>query len=146
MRAVLADRMEYAGIDHVQLAMPPGREDDARRFYEDVLGLMETDKPAGLVARGGCWFFSMSGGVHIHLGVDPEFRPATKAHMAFVIRDLAVARCNLLASGVQVIDDDSIAGVHRFYASDPFGNRLEFIAESDRGFTSPDWEAFRDGP
>ena len=29
------------GLDHVQLAMPPGREEEARRFYRDLLGLTE---------------------------------------------------------------------------------------------------------
>lgn len=135
----MADRIDYAGVDHVQLAMPEGREGDARHFYEDVLGLMEAPKPAGLAGRGGCWFFSVLGSVHVHLGVDPNFRPAAKAHPAFVVRELEPLRRRLGAVGVDVFDDDSIDGVRRFYASDPFGNRLEFVAESDRGFTAPDW-------
>ena len=137
MRKHLADRIQYAGLDHVQLAMPANREEDARRFYEGVLGLTETDKPAGLAGRGGCWFMSRSGAIHIHLGVDPHFRPATKAHPALVVGDLEPLRRRLEAAGVGVTEDDSIEGVRRFYASDPFGNRLEFVAEADRGFTAP---------
>ena len=48
--------MRVRGIDHVQLAMPAGREDDARAFYRDVLSLPERPKPPHLAARGGCWF------------------------------------------------------------------------------------------
>jgi len=70
----------------------------------------------------------------IHLGAEPNFRPATKAHPAFVVRDLDVLRNRLSEGGAEVTDDDSIPAVHRFYASDPFGNRIEFIAEKDRGF------------
>ena len=46
------------GIEHVQLAMPPGEEDRARAFYVEVLGLTEIPKPPDLAVRGGCWFVS----------------------------------------------------------------------------------------
>ena len=122
------------GVDHVQLAMPAGREDDARRFYGDVLGLSEVPKPADLASRGGCWFACADGSVAVHLGIEDDFRPARKAHPAFVVTDLDAMRMRLADAGAEVIEDDSIdAG--RFYTADPFGNRIEFIAEADRGFT-----------
>lgn len=139
----MADGIEFIGIDHVQLTMPAGREEDARRFYREVLGLVETEKPPGLTGRGGCWFISTRGRVHVHLGVDSEFRPASKAHPAFLVTDLDPVRRRLSGAGVHMIDDHSIVGVRRFYAVDPFGNRLEFIAGTDGGFTLPDDE--RDG-
>jgi catechol 2,3-dioxygenase-like lactoylglutathione lyase family enzyme len=77
---------EVLALDHVQLAMPPGGEDAARAFYDGLLGLPEVPKPAPLAVRGGCWF--ARGGVRIHLGAEPEFRPAEKAHPAFTIADL----------------------------------------------------------
>ena len=40
--------MRIIGIDHIQLAMPAGGEDAARRFYGGVLGLEEMPKPAAL--------------------------------------------------------------------------------------------------
>jgi catechol 2,3-dioxygenase-like lactoylglutathione lyase family enzyme len=123
----MADRIEYAGLDHVQLAMPAGREDEAREFYAGVLGLLEVDKPAGLAGRGGCWFASRSGNIHIHLGIDPAYRPATKAHPALGVSNLEPLRRRLAAASVRVVDDDAIDGVQRFYASDPFGNRIEFV-------------------
>jgi catechol 2,3-dioxygenase-like lactoylglutathione lyase family enzyme len=77
---------EVLALDHVQLAMPPGGEDAARAFYDGLLGLPEVPKPAPLAVRGGCWF--AHGGVRVHLGAEPGFRPAEKAHPAFTVADL----------------------------------------------------------
>lgn len=120
------------GLDHVQLAMPAGGEDVARGFYARLLGLIEVEKPAGLIARGGCWF--ALGPVHLHLGVERDFRPATKAHPALLVSNLTAAREALEAAGVEVTTEDSIS-VQRLYAIDPFGNRLEFVDARDGGFT-----------
>ena len=73
-------------IDHVQMAMPPGEEDRARGFFVDLLGFAELPKPAGLDKRGGVWF--QSGSAQLHLGVEANFRPARKAHPAFIVDDL----------------------------------------------------------
>jgi catechol 2,3-dioxygenase-like lactoylglutathione lyase family enzyme len=48
--------MLVRSLDHVQLAMPAGREAEARAFYAGVLGIPEAAKPANLAKRGGCWF------------------------------------------------------------------------------------------
>ena len=101
----MAEPIAYAGIDHVQLAMPAGEEDKARRFYAGVLGLREEQKPAALAGRGGCWFASPGGEVHVHLGVEPDFRPARKAHPAFAVRTLDALRHRLLDVGAEVIDE-----------------------------------------
>jgi catechol 2,3-dioxygenase-like lactoylglutathione lyase family enzyme len=107
-------------IDHVQVAAPPGCEEEARAFYAGLLGLREVDKPASLQARGGIWF------EQLHVGVEEGFRPARKAHPAFVVDDLDALAARL--GDVQW--DDAVPGVRRFYASDPFGNRLEFLEAS----------------
>ncbi len=117
--------MEITGFDHVQLAMPAGEEETARRFYSGLLGLKEVPKPARLAGRGGCWFEGRD--VVIHLGVAAPFRPVQKAHPAFRVADLAAAAATLKAAGVAVTVDDNWPGVPRFYTRDPFGNRLEFI-------------------
>ena len=75
------------GLDHVQLAMPPGRESEAEAFYAGFLGFVRIPKPEPMAGRGGCWF--ASGPVAVHLGVEADFRPARKAHPALVVRDLA---------------------------------------------------------
>jgi catechol 2,3-dioxygenase-like lactoylglutathione lyase family enzyme len=126
---------QLTGIDHVQLVMPPNGEDQARDFYGSLLGLREVAKPEPLAQRGGCWF--VGPGIHLHLGVTDEFRPARKAHSAFRVRSLDALRAQLTSSRVAVEDDDSLPGVRRFYAADPFGNRIEFIEEADGGFTQP---------
>jgi catechol 2,3-dioxygenase-like lactoylglutathione lyase family enzyme len=118
-------RGAIVGIDHVQVAMPAGREDEARRFYGELLGLREIAKPANLAARGGIWF--ALGAQQLHLGVETDFRAARKAHPAFRVDDLAALRGKLSAAGLVVVVDKPLAGYDRFYLSDPFGNRLEFL-------------------
>jgi catechol 2,3-dioxygenase-like lactoylglutathione lyase family enzyme len=118
----------------VQLAMPVGGENQARAFYGELLGLEEVAKPAALARRGGCWF--VGPGVDVHIGVDEDFRPARKAHVAFVVDDVAGFRRRLGADGISTIDDQADIGVERFYTDDPFGNRLEFMAREAWGFTA----------
>lgn len=47
------DGVQMFSIHHVQLAIPPGGEDRARRFYRDILCLDEIPKPPELAKRGG---------------------------------------------------------------------------------------------
>ena len=112
------------GLDHVQLAAPPGCEADARRFFGDVLELAELPKPERLAGRGGVWF--ACGAEQVHVGVDASFAPARKAHPAFRVRSLALVRERLAAAGHEPRDDIDVPGVARLYVDDPFGNRLEF--------------------
>jgi len=113
------------GIDHVQLAMPKGREDEARRFYAGVLGLPEQPKPPNLAARGGCWFGTE--GIVLHLGVEDGFRPARKAHPALLVEDLTALVRRLDEAGVEVVRDEPLPGYDRVYVADPFGNRIELL-------------------
>lgn len=112
-------------LDHVQLAMPEGREADARAFYQGVLGIPEVEKPQNLKARGGCWF--EDGPVKIHIGVDPDFHPAQKAHPAFIVADVEGLATRIARAGYLIVADQPLEGFERFYAHDPFGNRLEFM-------------------
>ena len=121
-------------LHHVQVACPPGGEDGARRFYADGLGLTEVDKPADLVARGGCWFRAHddSGAVvaELHVGVEDPFAPARKAHPAFVVPDLDEVATRLVGLGFEVDHSqrDSFPGHVRFHTSDAHGNRVEVLA------------------
>jgi catechol 2,3-dioxygenase-like lactoylglutathione lyase family enzyme len=119
--------MSVIGIHHVQLAMPAGGEALAREFYRDVLGLAEQAKPGELAGRGGCWFESDS--VRIHLGVDREFRAATKAHPGLLVRALQpiVEACR--ARGLAVTDPEPFGSYRRLYVHDPFGNRIELLEQ-----------------
>lgn len=112
------------GIDHLQIAAPKGCEAEARRFFGGLLGLEEIDKPEGLRTRGGCWFRLASG--QLHIGVEEDFRPARKAHPAFAVQNVEALYDTLVAAGITCIRDEAVPGVRRFYADDPWGNRLEF--------------------
>jgi catechol 2,3-dioxygenase-like lactoylglutathione lyase family enzyme len=120
--------MAVEALDHVQLAAPPGCEADARRFFGDLVGLEELEKPEPLRARGGAWF--RVGAQQLHVGVAEPFAPARKAHPALRVRPDALDGLaeRLTAAGVEVRWDDALPGARRFYANDPWGNRLEFVA------------------
>ncbi len=117
--------MPLTSLDHVQLAMPPGREAEARAFYEGLLGLPETAKPPNLATGGGCWF--ERGGVKVHLGAEADFRPARKAHPAFRVEGLAALAAALAAAGHPVRTDEPLEGFERVYVDDPSGNRVELL-------------------
>ena len=112
--------MKILGIDHVQLAIPPGGEAAARRFYGEVLGLVEVPKPEDMRARGGMWF---EGG--IHLGIEEGMRPSLKMHPALVVDDLAAVKARLVAAGCEWREATDLPGVRRGHTKDPFGNRIE---------------------
>ena len=131
---VMDDDAVPVSIDHVQLGMPTGGEPDARVFFGGVLGLREIPKPLELAGRGGAWFAGR--GVAVHLGVESDFRPATHAHPAFVVGDLALGRERLTAAGVEIREDDSGLRVLRCYVRDPFGNRIELVDARDAGFSA----------
>jgi catechol 2,3-dioxygenase-like lactoylglutathione lyase family enzyme len=113
-------------IDHVQLAAPPGSEDLLRPFYTDTLGMTEVPKPPALAANGGCWF-QAGGVVHLHIGIEKDFRPSTKAHPGLRITGIDAYAARLEAHGTHITWDADLPGHRRFYAHDPVGNRLEFL-------------------
>ena len=113
------------GLDHVQLAAPRGCEAAARSFYGELLGLAELPKPPALAGRGGVWFAAGAHGLHI--GVEEPFAPSRKAHPALLIDDIGALAIRLASAGIDVQWDNALPGYRRFYASDPWGNRLEFL-------------------
>lgn len=117
--------MRTLGLHHLQLAMPLDAEDRARAFYGGVLGLAEIPKPPNLARRGGVWF--QLGTQELHLGVEDDFRPAKKAHPAFLVDDLPamIARCR--QAGLPVTEDEPLPGFERVFVADPFGNRIELL-------------------
>jgi catechol 2,3-dioxygenase-like lactoylglutathione lyase family enzyme len=117
--------MPIVAIDHIQLAMPAGREDEARGFYSGLLGLPEVPKPPALAKRGGAWFESDR--VKIHMGVEADFRAAKKAHPALLVDSLQELVRRLREAGCEVKEDEQLEGYNRVYVSDPFGNRIELM-------------------
>jgi catechol 2,3-dioxygenase-like lactoylglutathione lyase family enzyme len=112
-------------IDHVQLAAPPNSEHRARRFFHELLGFQEVEKPVVLQKNGGLWF--KINDCELHIGIDQSFIPAKKAHPAFTVENLSALKEHLAAHQVAFIQDEKLPNANRIYVHDPFGNRLEFL-------------------
>ncbi|TDD12688.1 glyoxalase [Nonomuraea diastatica] len=108
-------------LHHVQLAAPAGSEPLLREFYAGVLGLEEVPKPPELAGRGGAWF--RGEGVEVHLGIEDGFRPARKAHPAFLVDDIDAYAAKIPGA----VPDDLFPGFRRIYVFDPVGNRIELL-------------------
>lgn len=121
-------------IDHIQLAAPPNSESEARHFFGTVLGLTEVEKPESLKKRGGVWF--EFGSYQLHIGVEPAFSPAKKAHPGFHVKNLPAFKDHLASFGISFIEDKNITGVERIYVDDPFGNRMEFLEKENLPFSN----------
>jgi catechol 2,3-dioxygenase-like lactoylglutathione lyase family enzyme len=121
--------MKILGIDHVQVAAPPGCEPEARAFYGELLGLEEVPKPETLPDRAGCWF--RAGAQELHVGIEQPFTPAMKAHPGFVVDNLAALTARLRANGTEVRPDEKLPGVERCLGRAGNGERwcLEVNAE-----------------
>lgn len=118
--------MPILSIDHVQLAMPIGEEAKARAFFIGVLGFVEIPKPAQLAGRGGAWF--EAGSVQLHIGTEADFRPARKAHPAFIVDDLETLIARAQNAGIETdTSQPPLDGYKRAHIFDPFGNRIELM-------------------
>jgi catechol 2,3-dioxygenase-like lactoylglutathione lyase family enzyme len=127
--------VRITAIDHVQLAMPPGEERAAEDFYAGLLGFETMAKPPNLAKRGGCWF--ERGAVRVHLGVEPGFRPAKKAHVALLVDGLAELTRKLEGAGVSARGDEPLEGYDRVYVDDVFGNRIELMEKTGTAAAGP---------
>jgi hypothetical protein len=116
--------MTISGIAHVQLAITPGGEDKARGFYHGLLALEEIPKPESLRDRGGVWFGC--GAQELHCGVESEVAD-TRRHPALLTDALDPLKARLESAGIRTETGRELPGYRRFYAWDPFGNRLEFL-------------------
>ncbi|HEY5326499.1 MAG TPA: VOC family protein [Mucilaginibacter sp.] len=118
--------IDFKRIDHVQISIPKGMEDQARNFYTDIIGLKEISKPASLLANGGLWY--QIADIELHLGIEPEIK--TRRHPAFQIADVPAARAHL-ENQVQIVEEPVIPGRIRFAFIDPFGNKIELLQMID---------------
>jgi catechol 2,3-dioxygenase-like lactoylglutathione lyase family enzyme len=121
-------KIKIKRLDHVQLCVPPGAEQQAREFYGQLLGLAEIEKPAPLKANGGLWFEIAD--IQLHIGVESD-ESKSKRHPAFEVEDIAAVRSYLEANGVRTKDEISLAGLERFSFFDPFNNRIELLEKTD---------------
>lgn len=120
--------MAILSIEHVQIAIPVGGEDRARAFYTGILGFVEVDKPAAMAKRNSIWF--TAGSVSLHLGLEPDFHAAKRAHPALVVHGMDQILTACEREGVTVKPDVSFNGFRRVHIFDPFGNRLELMEPS----------------
>jgi catechol 2,3-dioxygenase-like lactoylglutathione lyase family enzyme len=121
--------MKIYALDHIQIAIPAGGENLARSFYIDVLGLSEQPKPDQLAKRGGVWF--VSGTLKLHLGIDPEFRAAHRAHPGLLVDGLEELATRCVTAGYQIFTAEPLDGYKRVFVSDPFGNRIELLEPTE---------------
>ena len=85
-------------LDHVQVAAPPGCEAEARRFYGELLGLAEVEKPER-AARGA----AAPGSSSSTSASRRPFAPARKAHPALRVDagELDALAARLAAAGAR---------------------------------------------
>jgi catechol 2,3-dioxygenase-like lactoylglutathione lyase family enzyme len=117
--------MAFLGIQHIQVTIPSDGEAQARAFYGGVLEMQEIPKASTLADRGGCWF--SCGGQELHCGVEDGREGGGRHHPALLVNDLDALRARLEAAGAGIETDRQLPGYRRFYARDPFDNRLEFL-------------------
>jgi catechol 2,3-dioxygenase-like lactoylglutathione lyase family enzyme len=114
------------GFHHAQITIPKGKEEEAKRFYCEVLKLQEIPKPESLRDRGGFWV--EVGDRELHIGTeDGVDRNLTKAHLAYQVEDINMAERILRENGIKIFESVPIPGYERFEFRDPFGNRVECI-------------------
>jgi catechol 2,3-dioxygenase-like lactoylglutathione lyase family enzyme len=114
-------------LDHVQICIPFGAEEEARAFYTDLLGFTEIEKPDSLKANGGLWY--QVGDIELHIGVEDRDGYNSKSHPAFEVENIDEVRRYLEENGVPTKDEKPISGVKRFSFRDPFHNRIEFLSK-----------------
>jgi catechol 2,3-dioxygenase-like lactoylglutathione lyase family enzyme len=110
-------------LSHVNITMPKGGEETARRFYGELLKLREIPKPEAIRSRGGVWFDA--GGLDVHLSIE-ESRTGQDAYRHFGLEctDVDGLRERLESAGA-ITEDGRPAPWKRFFVRDPFGNRIE---------------------
>ena len=111
-------------LSHVNVTMPPNREEDARSFYVGILGLREVPKPESVRSRGGVWFDADGLDIHISVEEPRADSPDARRHFGLEHPDLLSLRVRLEAAGVRT-EDGRPAPWRRFFVLDPFGNRIE---------------------
>lgn len=116
--------IDFKRLDHVQICIPIGKENEARRFYTDIIGLNEIPKPKGLIKNGGLWY--QIANIQLHIGTENEINKS-KRHPAFEVSDLKKARADLVKHHISIKEEIQIPGQNRLSFMDPFGNRIELL-------------------
>ncbi|MGP8215961.1 MAG: VOC family protein [Bacteroidia bacterium] len=116
--------INFKRLNHLQICIPKGKEEEARRFYTYVLGLKEIPKPEALMPNGGLWY--QVADMQLHIGTENEMYKS-KRHPAFEVENLQAAREHLEMHMIPIKEEIPIPGQKRFSFTDPFGNRIELL-------------------
>jgi len=116
--------INYKRLDHIHIVVPAERLDEARAFYEDVMGLPLKYRPDEALGDKGYWFTLTD--IELHIGVEPAMPPSIR-HFAVEVVNVRAAREYLEKRGVKTKNQSVIPGRERFSFVDPFGNRIELL-------------------
>jgi catechol 2,3-dioxygenase-like lactoylglutathione lyase family enzyme len=116
--------IEFIRADHINICVPPERLEEARRFYVDIIGLKQIERPDHLFSTPGYWFDI--GDIQLHIGVEPQ-KPRSVRHIAFEIKNVDEALKLFKEHNVEIVQEPVIPGRQRFAFIDPFGNRMELL-------------------
>ncbi len=117
-------KINFKRLNHIQVCIPAGAENEARAFYGGLLGLTEISKPDALKTDGGVWYAIAD--VQIHVSVAPAPDKADR-HAAFEVENLSDIILYLQANGVTTRESRSVPNADRASFYDPFGNRIELL-------------------
>lgn len=117
-------KIKFKRLNHIQLCIPKNKELEARKFYCDLLGLEEIDKPESLKKNGGFWL--MIADIELHIGTE-NLENNSKRHPAFEVEQLESIKATLRKNGVRIKEDKSLPKFNRFSFYDPFNNRIELL-------------------
>ena len=115
--------IKFKRVDHIHIAVPPEKLEEARDFYANTIGLELIDRPDHLFHTAGYWFNIAD--IQLHIGVEP-LMPASTRHTAFEVEDVATSLA-YLKDKVEILEEPVIPGRTRFAFHDPFGNRIELL-------------------
>jgi len=137
-------------VDHMNVQVPPDREEAAIAFYRDLIGFRPLKKPDSLGPRGGHFCVSEDPWYELHVGIargtsadDLKDNSPLRNHLAFQVADLAAARMKFEEAGLEIIEVEATYSKERdfhqdrFFIRDPGGNLLE-ILEPRRAYDSAD--------
>ncbi len=114
--------LQISQLDHCSVIITDVER--SRRFYRDILGLQEINKPRTFDFVV-VWF--QFGNQHIHLLLKEKADTISPRHFALRVRDVAAARVYFRERGITIQETTPIPGADRFFISDPDGNRIEII-------------------
>jgi catechol 2,3-dioxygenase-like lactoylglutathione lyase family enzyme len=130
----------FTCVDHMNVQVPPDREEEALAFYRDLIGFIPLQKPDSLGPRGGHFCVSEDPWYELHVGVargtsssELDKDSPLRNHLAFQVVDLLETRQKFEQSGIDVIEAQPAYSEtrnfyqERFFVRDPGGNLLEIL-------------------